>query len=138
MPIRPEEKRRYPANWDEVSQRIRKGRAGDRCECTGQCGSDHSGYYKPRCNAPNGNTVRRLYADPSVWGNSRNEPGAAGTSKWATPIRIVLTVAHLNHTPEDCRDENLVAMCQRCHLLYDKEHHAETRRRGKPVQQSLG
>jgi 5-methylcytosine-specific restriction endonuclease McrA len=41
-------------------------------------------------------------------------------------VRIVLTVAHLNHTPEDCRDENLKALCQRCHNRYD----AAERRRG--------
>ena len=39
-----------------------------------------------------------------------------------------LTVAHLNHTPEDCRPENLMAMCAGFHLRYDARHHAETRR----------
>lgn len=43
--------------------------------------------------------------------------------------RRTLTVAHLNHTPEDCRPENLMAMCAPCHLRYDAPHHAETRRR---------
>lgn len=38
-----------------------------------------------------------------------------------------LTVAHLNHKPEDCRPENLKAMCAPCHLRYDAKHHAETR-----------
>jgi hypothetical protein len=28
----------------------------------------------------------------------------------------VLTVHHLNHRPMDCRDDNLLACCQRCHL----------------------
>ena len=40
-----------------------------------------------------------------------------------------LTVAHLNHTPEDIRPENLCAMCAPCHLRYDAKHHAETRRK---------
>ena len=40
-----------------------------------------------------------------------------------------LTVAHLNHTPEDVSKENLMAMCAPCHLRYDAVHHAETRRR---------
>lgn len=40
-----------------------------------------------------------------------------------------LTVAHLNHMPEDVRPENLMAMCAPCHLRYDARHHAETRRR---------
>ena len=39
-----------------------------------------------------------------------------------------LTVAHLNHTPEDCSEGNLMAMCAPCHLAYDAQHHAETRR----------
>ncbi len=43
-----------------------------------------------------------------------------------TGSRVVLTVAHLDHTPENCEPENLKAMCQRCHLNYDKEHHART------------
>lgn len=36
---------------------------------------------------------------------------------------VVLTVAHLDHTPENCADDNLEAMCQRCHLRYDRHHH---------------
>lgn len=43
--------------------------------------------------------------------------------------RRTLTVAHLNHIPEDCSEENLKAMCAPCHLRYDAAHHAETRRR---------
>jgi hypothetical protein len=42
------------------------------------------------------------------------------------PTIIVLTTAHLNHQPEDCRPENLAAMCQRHHLAYDQEHHRQT------------
>lgn len=33
--------------------------------------------------------------------------------------RRTLTVAHLNHTPEDCRRENLRALCAPCNLRYD-------------------
>ena len=39
-----------------------------------------------------------------------------------------LTVHHINHTPEDCREENLIALCAGCHLRADAKHHAETRR----------
>jgi hypothetical protein len=42
-------------------------------------------------------------------------------------VGIVLTVAHLNHVAGDDRDENLKALCQWCHLNYDRQHHAETR-----------
>lgn len=42
-----------------------------------------------------------------------------------------LTVAHLNHIPEDTRPDNLMAMCAPCHLRYDAKHHAETRHQRK-------
>ena len=49
-----------------------------------------------------------------------------------TGSTVVLTVAHLDHTPENCHPDNLRAWCQRCHLAYDREHHlrnaAATRR----------
>jgi hypothetical protein len=48
-----------------------------------------------------------------------------------------LTVAHLNHTPEDCRPENLKAMCAGCHLRYDAKHHAETRKRRRMASEHI-
>ena len=39
---------------------------------------------------------------------------------------VVLTVAHLDHNPQNCADDNLRALCQRCHLRYDAQHHAAT------------
>ena len=41
-----------------------------------------------------------------------------------TGSKVVLTVAHLDHNPQNCADENLKALCQRCHLNYDAKHHA--------------
>ena len=52
-------------------------------------------------------------------------------------VRIVLTCAHLNHDPADNADSNLKALCQWCHLNYDKLHHKETRSmrkdKGRPL-----
>lgn len=102
MPIRPENRDRYPKDWAEISRRIRFERAEGRCECEGEC---LRGTHLDRC------------------------PNVNGQPAYGTGSRVVLTVAHLNHTPEDCRDENLRAMCQGCHLHYDLEHHAQTRQR---------
>lgn len=44
-------------------------------------------------------------------------------------IRIVLTVAHLDHNPANNAPENLRALCQRCHLRYDQKIHAASARR---------
>ena len=86
-PIRPENRYRYPADWQEISHRIRFERGRGRCEW---------------CDA------RHLHAHP------------------VTGSIVVLTTAHLDHTPENCADDNLVALCQRCHNRYDAPH----RRRG--------
>ena len=40
-----------------------------------------------------------------------------------------LTVAHLDHCPENMDPANLCAMCAPCHLRYDAQQHAESRRR---------
>lgn len=109
MPIRPENRDRYPANWPAISEHIRFERAGGRCECDGRCGS-------AKCAAPRGVTlVRRRCAARHL------EPHPV------TGSRVVLTVAHLDHQPENCLPVNLLAMCQACHLAYDREHHAQTR-----------
>jgi len=99
MPIRPENRHRYPPNWKEISLAI-KERAGWRCECNGECGR---GTHKGRC------------------------PNEHGKPAYGTGSIVVLTTAHLDHTPENCGPDNLRAMCQGCHLHYDKEHHRETR-----------
>ena len=49
--------------------------------------------------------------------------------------RRTLTVAHMNHMPEDCRPENLKALCAGCHLKYDAKHHAETRKNRKKARE---
>ncbi len=48
-----------------------------------------------------------------------------------THSKVILTVAHLDHTPENCDYDNLKAMCQKCHNSYDAEHRAETRAKTK-------
>lgn len=49
----------------------------------------------------------------------------------ATGSIVVLTVAHLNHKILDCRDENLKALCQKCHLGHDRPRHIANRRYGR-------
>lgn len=44
-------------------------------------------------------------------------------------VTCVLTVAHLDHTPEHNDAANLRAMCQGCHLAYDRAYHESTRKR---------
>lgn len=65
--------------------------------------------------------IRRVRAGNTCeWCHARNhEPHPVTGSK------VVLTVAHFNHTPGDNRPENLIALCQRCHLALDREQHTQ-------------
>jgi len=55
-----------------------------------------------------------------------------------TGNRVVLTVAHLNHRPMDCRESNLAALCQRCHLNYDRPRHIAAARRRRHSARASG
>lgn len=44
---------------------------------------------------------------------------------------VVLTTAHLDHNIQNNKFSNLKAWCQRCHLVYDANHHANSRRYGR-------
>ncbi|MDO8415505.1 MAG: hypothetical protein Q7S87_04770 [Agitococcus sp.] len=121
MPIKPENKARYPKNWKEIRERI-LARAGNKCE---------------KCNAQNRTRIARgtgRHADTYMTDDA--DVYCAETGEHLGVFRmddyellrmtdIVLTIAHLDHTPENCDDENLRAWCQRCHLGYDKHHHAK-------------
>lgn len=112
-PIRPEERDRYPDDWAAISLAI-KERAGWRCECRGECGGvRHTAMVRNLLAIDVGSDTRclNLHGQPSIWSGSK----------------VVLTTAHLDHTPENCDPSNLRAMCQACHLNYDREHHAATR-----------
>ena len=37
--------------------------------------------------------------------------------------RVIIATAHKNHDTADNRNSNLIALCQKCHLKYDKNYH---------------
>lgn len=109
MPIKPENRDHYPHDWKAISARIRFVRAEGRCECIGECGL-HQG----RCRRRHGEIERREIPRGNSWEFKE--------------VKIVLTVAHRVHGP-DCSDENLMAMCQGCHLNFDAKMHASNARK---------
>lgn len=117
MPIKSENKHRYPPNWREIRAAILE-RADDCCE---QCGVPNYAY--------------RARGE-EAWTSNIGQAEA-----WAMDgmkvSRVVLTIAHLDHQPENNDPGNLRALCQRCHLAWDKEHHQktayQTRRAGKAL-----
>lgn len=129
MPIRPEFRHFYGKVWyEEIRPRILK-RAGNRCEQCGKPDRAQVWVYKGVL----GQYWTLLKGIGQKWRYCAQE-GATGSfglfgGQWreARRIRVLLQVAHLNHTPGDDRDENLKAWCQWCHLLYDRQHHKATR-----------
>lgn len=117
---------RYPKDWPAIRASIR-ARAGERCE---------------QCRAPNGATIARGAKGSRDEGTYMLEGGEvhdAATGEYrglargseydaGSFVRVILTVAHLNHREDDNRPENLAALCQRCHLRLDAADNAARRR----------
>jgi hypothetical protein len=128
MPIKPENAAKYPPDWNAVRDRILV-RADYRCEFERADGS--------RCNAHNGDLIGRSFEDREQWWPFETALNYMETTLWY-PVKVVLTIAHLNHDPTDCRDENLKAGCQLHHLRYDSEHHQETAAATRRLKKSNG
>lgn len=111
--------RLYPPDWKAIRARILE-RAEHRCE---------------RCNAPNGRWIVRVPGS-AEWSGVNQDAEAVARLRAVfgrTMVKVVLTCAHLDHDLGHNTDDNLAALCQRCHLRHDTHQHvvsrAETRRR---------
>ena len=126
----PMDRSKYPDNWEIISWNVRESQ-GWKCKFCGVRGGD-IGYRDST------GTFHRLYnitdTDDEILRVSERS-GLLHDAVEVKLIKIVLTTAHLNHDTEDNREENLVALCQRCHNRYDRPHRnrnsAITRRRKK-------
>jgi hypothetical protein len=116
MPIKPSNRHRYPSDWMRIVRDVR-ARSGDCCE--------GSPAY-PDCRVENWAVGYR--DERGVWhqlGDGMSRMVSQEHDGYKV-VRIVLTVGHLDHIPEHCELANLRHWCQRCHLTYDRQHHAET------------
>ena len=124
---------KYPPEWPQIRERILV-RAGNVCE---RCGVAN-GVYRA-ADARGDRTYRYAECVRGVclgW-NYQTEEG-----EWmddpseldGKPARIVLTIAHVNDPdPQNCADDNLQALCQRCHNRLDAPMRAKNaaRTRGR-------
>jgi hypothetical protein len=139
MPIRADLRHLYRTPEAIASKRRALERAGGRFEDGGRY---LGGAKCVQCGVPDRETISRGPA--GIWLNAE--------WKWRTPLGetirgafhgevrrvwIILTVAHLDHNPRNNRDENRAALCQWCHLNYDKLHHKETRQARKDAARPL-
>lgn len=107
----PMDRKLYPANWDEIARQIKES-VNWTCE----------GCDRP-CRKP-GETDQDLIDRIALteWSRdlfsevSDDEHGLVQVPKLN---RFTLTVAHLDHIPENCDRSNLRAWCSVCHCRYD-------------------
>ncbi len=110
--------KKYPPNWKtEIVPRILK-RAKNRCEI---CKLDNKQIvYSAKIAV----RVKGKYKLKAFWfqnyGDLIRARNVVDQDAFGA-VRVVLTVAHLDHDAEnwDVKDERLMAMCQHCHLNYD-------------------
>lgn len=111
MPIK--DKSIYPDNWKQISLLVRK-MAGNRCEF---------------CNVENYAVGARdmggtWHDEDSIHMMNSGEGQILFGDEFPKMIKIVLTVAHMDHNPRNNELSNLKALCQKCHLTYDAQYHA--------------
>ena len=116
---------KYPKNWKTEIRPAILERAGNCCEL---CGVENwsIGYrdingkwygFKEIDDALH-NEGYDYFASGNELDNCWNKKGEP-----TKPIKIVLTIMHLDHDITNNDYSNLKAGCQKCHLNYDKEHH---------------
>ncbi len=131
MPIRPHLRYLYPIDWPQLSALIRFERAKGRCE---------------GCGRPHGMTVRHLgdcrwYDEERAhWrcGKGRALPRLSIDPGQGSTTTVYLATAHLDHDPGNSSPRNLKALCQRCHMLHDREEHHRQRWLTLRMRKALG
>lgn len=129
MPI---DYKEYPKNWKtEIRPAVLK-RAGELRDAMTNEIIRHANCEE--CNVPNYAIIYRPEKGKADW-----EFAPEGHESDAMLLdgikfsKIILTIAHLDHDKlnHDVKIERLKALCQRCHLVYDKDHHAANRKYGR-------
>lgn len=132
MPIRPELRGFYPIDWKQLSAVIRFERAKGRCET---------------CGRPHGRQIQHLGdgrwwdEERNAWRDGRGRPLPRFKPSDGLAVRhtkVVLATAHLDHDPTNNPPRNLKALCQRCHMLHDREEHRRQRWLTLRMRKALG
>jgi hypothetical protein len=134
MPIRPSQRWFYPIDWRELSQVIRFSRARGRCE---HCRRPHLQlvivgpdglWWDEARQSWRDHRGRRSRALSSPIRLAALQPVLAGIAALPLPSTyVVLATAHLDQNPGNNADNNLAALCQRCHLTHDRAAHRRQR-----------
>lgn len=133
----------YPANWKKEIRPAILARAGQRID-------PDTGFVveRARCEQCNALNLAYGYRDKAgrFWesqdiedrlseGRDLFDPGEALDHCWdrqgnpTKPVRIVLTVSHIDHDTKNNGMDNLRALCQRCHIHHDRGLHMANARK---------
>ena len=104
----PMNRKLYPDDWKAIALEIKTAAAWKCQQCGKQC-------------RRNGELWAEFFSD---WDTESAEFADAIEHKQ----RFTLTVAHLDHHPENCDRSNLKALCAPCHLRYDVSQMAMKKR----------
>jgi len=108
---------RYPDNWQELRAQVLADAQG-KCERCGvanyaEGARDIKGVWH------NEHDIDRLNSDVGYY---------LFDGEYPKIIKIILTVAHLDHDIKNNERSNLAALCQRCHFSHDRQDNAEKRK----------
>lgn len=120
---------KYPATWfTEIRPRI-LARAGEVRNKEGKILQEATCEW-PGCTARNHafgiRDVRGIFREAR-----HDAPAYFKALPGARPFTVILTIAHKDHDPANCRDESLAAWCQFHHLKHDAQQHAKTIRENR-------
>ena len=119
----------YPANWKSEIRPAILERANHKCEF---CGVENYKYiFRGYLNSgtevyqdAEGNIYIAANSCLILMYDFETEIRAKGKDR---AIKVVLTIAHLDHDIQNNDYSNLKALCQQCHLRHDKHHHQRKR-----------
>lgn len=130
MPI---DYKNYPSNWKtEIRPSILK-RDCNKCKFCGLV----NGLSIYRDKDGNPYEIEMTFDAMDEFGYDYFENELSNCAEIYNPIKIVLTIAHLDYDRENNDYENLAALCQRCHLNHDRKHNIEKRKRERNKNQMV-
>lgn len=149
MPILDDIKQHYPDDWQEIRAAVLERSASRETTEHGQPmpttweGKQRDGAACEWCGKPDGMQVP-IHDETGLWewlaGETKIEVrdergGVVATYEGCEVadaeyrmVKTVLTIAHLDQDPRGDDPERLRALCQRCHLTYDKQPAQRARR----------
>lgn len=116
--MKKENRHRYPTNWTYISAYIRFERAKNKCE---KCGISYGTIIQ---RMKNGKYHELTFSELEKVQSFREQYhlNEKQVLKKLKLTKICLVVAHLDWDESNNDYSNLLAMCQRCNFIYDKQN----------------